>query len=407
LKEDFYTGTKAAAAGGVTTVFEMPVSTPAVSSAEILQRRKAIVTQKAVVDFALYGGAGIHNLEEIDGLARTGVIGFKTFMNKPPKGREIEYEGAYVTDYGTLFEVLTRVAETHLPLSIHAEDNAIITLLSEKLKQAGRTDVRAHAESRPNFVEAEAISNVILLAQETGTQVHIAHLSTHEGVQLIKHAKAGGQTLTTETCPHYLLLTVKDMDRLGPYAKINPPLRSQADMEELWHGLNDGTIDILVSDHAPYVVAEKEVGWTDIWKAQSGAPTIETMLQLMLTKVNEGTITLERLVKVTSENVARLFNIYPKKGTIQVGSDADFVIVDLHKTMTLDKTKMYSKARDLNIYDGMEVKGCPIITIVRGEIVMKDGYIYGHPGHGEFVSPASLHIHKQSLNDSKRQKINY
>jgi allantoinase len=389
LKEDFSTGTAAAAAGGVTTVFEMPVSTPAVSSADILQRRIAIVTKKAIVDFALYGGGGNHNLEKIQDLARAGAIGFKTFMNKPPEGREIEYEGAYVTDYGALFEVLKMVTKTNLPISIHAEDDAIITSFSEQLKKAGRKDILAHAESRPNFVEANAISSVILLAQETGARVHIAHLSTHEGVQILQHAKAGGQTLTTETCPHYLLLTVKDMKRLGPYAKINPPLRSQEDVEELWHGLNNGTVDIIVSDHAPYRIDEKEAGWSDIWKAQSGAPTIETMLQLLLTKVNEGKLSLERLVKVTSENVAKIFNIFPKKGVIQVGSDADFVIVDLHKKIRLDKTKMYSKARDLNIYDGIEVEGCPVLTLVRGEVVMRDGIVYGQPGYGEFITPFS------------------
>ena len=400
-RETFVTGTKAAASGGVTTVFEMPVSNPAVSSAEVLEKRKRIVNRGAIVDFALYGGAGMHNIDEIQKLAKAGVIGFKTFMHGPPKGRETEYKGTYVINDGYFFDVLQTVAGTRLPHSIHAENNAIINFLTEKLKKAGRKDALAHAESRPNFVEAEAVSKVIILAKIAGTHVHIAHLSTREGVQIIKQAKNSGQLVTVETCPHYLLLTAEAMKKLGPYAKINPPLRSEKDVKDLWMGVNSGTIDIIVSDHAPFMKEEKEAGWKDIWRAQSGSPTVENMLPLLLTKVNEGKISLERLVQVTSEMVARIFGIYPKKGVIQVGSDADLVVIDLDKKMMIEKEKMFSNARDLTIYDGWEVRGYPIMTIVRGEIVMKEGKIFAKPGYGKFISPSSINKLKFGNNKLK------
>ncbi len=385
--EDFETGTKAAAAGGITTIFEMPLSVPCVSSAEILQNRKSIVQKRAVVDFGLYGGAGMHNIDKISGLAKAGAIGFKTYMHEPPEGREIEYEGAYVTDDRSLFEALKAVASTGLTSSIHAENNAIISFLTQRLKSLGRRDAMAHAESRPNFVEAEAISKVITLGEAAGAHVHVAHLTTAEGLHLIELAKASRKNITTETCPHYLTLTAEAMKKLGPYAKVNPPLRSKRDLEELWRGLNNGVVDIVVSDHAPYSKEDKEPGWYDIWKAQSGSPTIEIMLPLLLDKVNEGRLSLEILTKVLSERAAKIFGIYPKKGALLVGSDADIVVVDINRTVRIDRERMYSKARDLTLYDGWNVKGWPIMTILRGEIVMREGEVIGKPGNGKFVSP--------------------
>jgi allantoinase len=386
-REDFETGTKAAAAGGVTTVFEMPISTPAVSSADILERRRNIVKKKAVVDFALYGGAGTHNIDNIPSIADAGAIGFKTFLTKPLKEREKEYEGIFVTDDGSLFHLLEMVAQTKLPCSIHSENYAVINHLTKRLRKAGRKDPMAHIESRPSFVEAEAISRVITFAEATGARVHIAHMSTKEGVQLVKSAKASGKAITAETCPQYLTLTSELMKKMGPYAKINPPLRYKKDIEALLTGLNNGTVDIVASDHAPYTKEEKDVGWDNIWRAFAGAPQLETMLSLLLTKVNEGKLSLRKLTKIVSESVAKIFAVYPKKGVIQVGSDADFIVVDLKKEQKISTEKMYSKAKDITLYDGWKVKGVPTMTIVRGTLVMKDGEVIGKPGYGNFTTP--------------------
>lgn len=386
-REDFESGTRAAAAGGVTTVLEMPISTPSVHNGEILRRRIGAVKGKAVVDFAFYGAAGADNVEEIASLAEAGAIAFKTFMTSPPPGREREYEGLCAPDRDSLLRVIKAVRETGLRLSVHAEDSGAVNTLIEKLKREGRKDPMAHVESRPSHVEEEAIARLISLARDVGTPIHIAHMSTMGGVQLVRDAKASGQNLTAETCPHYLLLTSEAMEEYGPYAKINPPLRGAEDVDALWRAVNDGTIDIIASDHAPYTREEKDVGWKDIWRALSGTPQIELMLPLLLTEVRRGRISLERLVEVTSEAVARTFGIFPMKGAIQVGSDADLVIADLEAEGEIDAERLYTKARDITIYHGWGVQGMPTTTIVRGEVVMEGGDVVGEPGHGRFISP--------------------
>lgn len=386
-REDFESGTKAAAAGGITSVLEMPISMPAVSSVAIFNRRRDILSKKAVIDFGLYGGFGTHNIDEICGLAKAGAVGYKTLMVKPPPEREKEFRGIYVTGEGSLFQALQEVAKTGLPCSIHAENDEVIEKKIEELKKAGRNDPMAHVESRPNFVEAQAIYTVISFCRATGARGHIAHMSTSEGVELVRESKRHARHVTAETCPQYLTMTAETMKKMGPYAKINPPLRSQDDVDALWRGLNDGTVDIIASDHAPYTKQEKDVGWTSIWNAFAGAPQLETMLPLMLTKVNEGRIPLYRLVQVMSESVAKLFGLYPKKGCLQVGSDGDVVIVDLKKEGEIESSSMYTKARDVTLYDGWHVKGMPVATILRGMPIMEGGVVLGKPGLGEFMRP--------------------
>ena len=388
-RETFETGTKAAAAGGLTTVFEMPIAKPPVSTEENFKYRHTTVDGKAVIDFGLYGGAGKDNIEHIESMWKAGAIGFKTFMINPPPNREEEYWGLYVTDNSQLFNVFREIAKTGLVSAVHAEDSSLVGMLMDELKSSDRKDPKAHLESRPNFVEELAVYAVASLGNIAGVNTHVSHLSTKEGLKIIREAKSFGQKITTETCPHYLLLSEEDMNTLGPLAKINPPLRSKTDVETLWHGLRDGSIDVLASDHAPYAPHEKLEGFEDIWKSQSGAPQLETTLPLMLTKINEGYISIQRLVEVMSENPAKIFGVYPKKGSIQIGSDADFTIVDMEKEATIDPSKMYSKARDLTPYNGWKVKGVPEKTIVRGEVVMDEGEIIGELGFGRIVSPTS------------------
>ncbi len=386
-REDFESGTRAAAAGGVTTIFEMPISTPSVHSAEILRKRVESVKGKALVDFALYGAAGADNVAEIPSMAEAGAIAFKTFMTHPPVGREREYEGLCAPDSDSLMRVLKAVKRTGLPVSVHAEESEAVNARIEMLQKEGRRDPMAHVESRPSVVEEGAMAKVIGLSKTIGTRLHIAHMSTGGGVEIVRDAKRGGQALTVETCPHYLLLTEEAMRKYGPYAKINPPLRKAEDVEALWAALNNGVIDIVASDHAPYAKEEKEVGWKDIWKALSGIPQLELTLPLMLNEVNKGRTRLEVLVKALSENVAKIFGVYFKKGAIQVGSDADLVLVDLDAERTIDASKLHTKAKETTIYDSWRVKGIPITTVVRGSIVMDDGEVVGKPGWGQFLRP--------------------
>ena len=377
--EDFASGTAAAAAGGITTVFDMPGSAPPVLSASVLEDKVRAIQNKAYVNFGLYGGAGIQNLEHFKELASAGVIAFKTFM--------ITGSSYCATDDLSLLRVFEGVAATDLPCSVHAETGSVVDYLIGRLSAEGRRDPSAHPESRPNWVEAEAISKALILSDAANARVHIAHMSTREGAHLVSLAKAAGKRVTVETCPQYLLLTAEEMKRKGPYAKINPPLRSASDVRALWEALRKGIVDVVASDHAPHTQGDKDVGFTDIWKAGPGMPGVETMLPLMLTKVNEGAISLEDLVRVMSESVSKVFDLYPRKGTVQVGSDADLTIVDMKKEKTIKIGDLHTRARNLVVYDGWKVKGAPIGTIVCGQLVMWEGEKVGKQGVGRFVTP--------------------
>jgi len=381
-KEDFETGTRSAAAGGITLVFDMPNTNPPVSTEEAFKKKLAIVKGKAVVDFALYGGAGVKNLSQLTRMAKAGAIAFKTY----PCGGSL-YEDICVEEDVSIFRVLEEVKKTGLPSAFHAEDSHLIRFFTEKLKKTGRRDYMAHPESRPNFIEAETIAKLIPLSKATGVHLHIAHVSTKEGVEIIRWAKAMGYQLTAETCPHYLLLTTENLKEFGPYAKIDPPLRTDEDRRALWSGLLDGTIDIITSDHAPHLKEKKDLGLRDIWAAPSGVPQIETTLPLLLTKVNENRLSITRLVEATSYSVSKIFGLYPEKGAIKVGSDADFVIVDPNMEGHISAEHLQTKAREVSLYDGWRVKGCPVLTVCRGTVIMENGTVNGKAGYGKFVRP--------------------
>ncbi|MGI0090307.1 MAG: allantoinase AllB [Nitrososphaerales archaeon] len=389
-REDFESGTKAAASGGVTTVFEMPISSLPVTSATSLNERRAMLEKKACVDFALYAGAGTHNYENIPELARAGAIGFKTFLAYP-KNRDSWYKGTYMTDNYSLLHSLEAISATGLPLSAHSEDDSIIEGRTKELQEKGRRDFKAHDESRPISSETIAVSTVISLARSTGARVHIAHMSSGQAAQLVKEAKQSGAKITSETCPQYLVLEDNDLATLGPYAKVNPPIRTgKKNRDELWDGIMTGTIDFVASDHAPWTRLEKDPGFDDIFKANSGIPGTETLFPLLLSQAVEGRLSLNTLAKITSESQARIFNIYPRKGSIQVGSDADLALVDLKKEKKLDRSTMISKSRETNPYDGRAIIGVPVTTIVRGQVVMRDGVLEGKVGMGKFITPLTL-----------------
>jgi dihydropyrimidinase/allantoinase len=387
-KTDFINGTSAAAAGGWTTLLEMPISIPAVWNREILEARAEIGKSKSLVDFGLYGGGGIENVDKIDEMAKAGAIGFKTFMNEPLESRAEEFVGLWTATTGQQFQVMREIAKTGLPNAIHAEDQDLIEVLTNELQEAGRLDPMAYIESRPNVTEALAISRVRLLSKATGVHAHLCHMHSSEGIEIVRDAKANAETVTAETCPHYLVLTADDMQRYGgpygTYVKCAPPVGSKEDLDNLWKALDDGTIDCIATDHSPFPREQKE---TDIWNAAGGIPAFQTALPLLLTEVNNGRIDLKKLVKVTSENVAKIFGIFPRKGTIQVGSDADFVIVDMKKEEKIEEKKLYTRGAQAVPYLNWTVKGMPTHTIVRGIVVMENGKVIGKPGHGTFIRP--------------------
>lgn len=379
--ENFETGTSAAASGGVTTVIDMPGSRPAVMGTSELEEKKRIVRKKARVDYALFGAAGSTNIQKIQQLARGGVVGYKTFMTSGP-----DYTAE---DDSILLQIMEKIGMTGLVSAVHAEVGSLVTLMAERFAKGGKNSPAFHPKSRPNLFELLAIQRVVEISHSTGTRAHIVHMSTKEGVEAIASAKRLGYTVTAETCPHYLLLTEGAMDKLGPYAKINPPLRSAADQAALWQGVRDGTIDFIASDHAPHTRAGKDVGWKDIWKARAGNPGLETMVMLVLTKASQGLISYSDAARLLSEKPARVYGLYPRKGAIQVGSDADFTIVDMKRKVKLSKGRMYSRSKFATLYDGWTVTGIPKYTIVRGVIVSEDREVIGKPGFGKLQLPSS------------------
>jgi len=373
-REDFKSGTQAAAAGGVTTIVDMVLKTP-VDSPQAVKEKIDRGTRQGIVDFSLHAGMmNSSNLANVEALTQLGIYSFKAFMCAP-----------YLIDKGTLEALMKETAQFRAITNVHAEDEELTQQLTAKLKRANRVDPIAHNESRPNAVEEKAIKDAVGIARATRSKLHISHMSTSEGVHLIASAKREKVNVTAETCPHYLSLTRADVLKLGPYLKMNPPLKTEADVLALWRGLANGTVDMITSEHAPGEADEKETGWENIWDAWSGIPSIETMLPIVLSEgVNKGRITIGKAAKVLSENPARRFGLYPKKGHIAVGADGDFVIVDLSMEKKVKASDLHYKV-GWTPYEGWIFKGWPTVTILRGQVVAKEGQILAKEGSARFA----------------------
>jgi allantoinase len=385
-RETFKSGTKDAASGGVTTVIEMPISTPPPHSPELVQRRMDIASQEVVVDIAFFGAAGTDCMEDIIPCAKSGIVAFKTFLHEAPPGRKEEFIGLTAPNTGDQYELMERVAQTGRILAIHAENNDMVNKNIAMLRSEGKTSPLYHGRSRPPVVEIETAAKILLFAEKIGTKVEICHISTPEVVELVNRAKSKGLYVVAETCPHYLFLNENVLEKVGVFAKCNPPLRSEEERLKMWEFVKDGSIDIIGSDHAPYTKEEKERGSEDIFTPPAGFPGLSTRLPLLFTAVKEGKIRLDKMVELICENPAKIFGFYPQKGTIAVGSDADFVIFDPDKKDIISKDKMFTKCRDSAlVYDGWEVYGKPEKTVVRGKIVFDNGEITVSPGYGEII----------------------
>ena len=382
-KEDFASGSRGAAAGGITTVIDMPNVTPLTASVEGFHAKVARARHHSYVDFGIYAVIVEGNTDQILPLADAGVVGYKIFLGEtvgnvpaPPNGE--------------IIDAWRVMAQTGLRCGVHAEDNGIILYLRKKLQAQGRNDPLAHLESRPAIAEAEAISRAILFAREAKSKLMIYHMSSREGVELVRRGKRSGVDVMAETCPHYLLMEGQDMVRmkLGSLLKVNPPIRSSEHAEALWRGLRDGTVEVIGTDHAPHTREEKMFNdpMGDIWKASPGWPGVETNVPLMLTQVNAGRLSLNEYVKVQAEGPARAWNLWPRKGNLGRGADADVTIVDMEKEATINQDALHSKSK-VTPFHGFRVKGMPVYTIVRGHVVMAHGTVIGEPA-GELQRPS-------------------
>jgi len=375
-KEDFGSGTAAAAAGGVTCVFDMPNNSPPTSSVDTLYKKIEAAQAKAVVDFGLYGLITAGNLSDLELLSKAGIIGYKCYMGEttgkiPP------------SPDGEMLEQFAKVAVTDLRVAVHAENDPILQHLILRLRNRGRNDAYAHYESRPPIVEEEAIQRAILYAREAKCKLHVSHLSSMRGTAVLREAKQRGQAVTAETCPHYLLLDATDYAEKGSLMKINPSIKTKEDRDALWKAINDGTIDMIATDHSPHALEEKKQ--PGIFDSVSGFPGLETSVRLMLTQVKRGLISFARYVMLSSQNPATAWRVYPKKGCIGVGSDGDFTIVDINKKGKIEPQRFLSKAK-WSPFDGVDFVGAPVYTIVRGNVVMDHGNV-DTEAKGKIVSP--------------------
>ncbi len=392
---DFATETRAAAAGGVTTIFEMPISKPCCATPEIFRSRRALGEADSYVNFALYAAPGLLRRDFIEEMVAEGAIGFKIFTTEAPAGRDDEFEGLCLPEDERLYQGLQLVAETGLVCVIHAENNRILEWKTAQLKAAGRNDIASHGESRPPVVEALAIASILTMNEEIGADVHIAHTTSKAALDVFRQFKQRGSTATAETCPQYLVFTEDDMERAGPYAKINPPLRKQEDQDALWEGLADGSLMAVTTDHSPFTVAEKERARTDIWKTPPGAPGVEELVLMMMDAALKGRLSIEKAVDLISTNGAKRFGVYPHKGVIAVNADADLVIYDPAVTTTIELDKLFSKAALCDkLYEGMTFQGKVLRTIVGGKTVFVNGEVVGEKGWGKFVRPARERVYR-------------
>lgn len=348
-KEDFESGSRAAAKGGVTTVLDMPNTNPPTTSvAAILEKR--LLAKKSVVNVGLYLGATEDNLAELQ--KPCGASGIKIYMGSST--------GDLLLDDIDALERVFR--ETDLPLIIHAENNA--RLKSREQAFAARSDVNVHSEIRDAESAELAVRAVIDLCEKTKHPAHLTHISTSGEVELIRKAKEKNIPVTCDVAPHHLFLSAADYDHLGALVRVNPPLRTQRDQRALWRGLQDGTIDCIATDHAPHLLSEKQRPYRE---APSGIPGVETSLPLMLNAVREGKMTLNMLVEKMCARPAEIFRL-GRKGKIAEGWDADLALVDLQKTQEVRREDLATKC-GWSPFEGMQLAGWPVMTIVQGKII--------------------------------------
>jgi len=385
-REDFDSGTAAAAAGGVTTILEMPIADVACSTPERLADRMRQAQQQARIDVGFYGAVGRPDTQRVHELIDAGVIAFKVMMHSAPVGREPSFDGLAITDDQELFRALETMSETDKLLVVHAEHQALIDLFEARLRSNDQQDPLAHRASRPDVAESSAIARIASMNEWTNARIHIAHLSSKRGLDQIRYYRERGQRITAETTPAYLYLDESDVVAYGPYVKINPPLRDAQDQVALHAGLLSGDVDIVVSDHAPFLAQDKEPGWHDIWNVGSGIPGVELTGRLLWDDALRGRFSLEQVVQWTSERPAELFGLGHRKGFLRVGADADFVLLDTQAETLLTEESFHSRSRSAIRHPiGKTYKGDIVGVWSRGALAYQDGKVTRESGAGHVL----------------------
>jgi len=373
-KETWETGTASAAMGGVTTVFEMPNTNPPTGTLPALQM-KLEAAKKAYVDYGIYGLLAEDNLDQIEILIDGGVAAFKCFMGNT-------FGNLPSPSSGAMLEGFEIVAKHGYRIALHAENATIMARRQIALKDAGRHDPLAHLAARPPVVAIEAVARAAILAEWTGARIHILHVSSGDELRPLREAKLRGVDITAETAPHYLLLD-EQAYKNGSLIRVNPPVREKKHQDALWQAIADRTIDMIATDHAPHSHSEKHQD--NIWQADCGFTGVETQMPLMLTQVVAGRLSLCDYVRLTATAPANAFGLYPHKGTLLPGSDADIVVVDLTREDIVEARHLHSLGASTP-FEATPVKGLPIHTLVRGRFVMRDRkLVESARGHGTSV----------------------
>jgi dihydroorotase len=372
-KEDFYTGTAAAAAGGMTTVLDMPNNDPVTMSAETLKNRMRIAKRRVLVNVGFYSEFPT-DVGAVTDIVAGGAVGFKLFMARQVGGLNIDDDEA-------LEEAFTKVGGLDVPVAVHAEDKALLMANEEKLKRAHHHDAAAFLKAHSELVELKAVERLLKISAQVNMRLHFCHMTTAEGLDAVIEAKKSGRNVTCEVTPQHLLLSDNDFKHCGLMLTMMPPLRSRSHIEALWKGVADGWVDVLGSDHAPHALSEKSAG--SVWDIKVGVPGLETTLPLMLTAVRKNRISLGHIVQLLSEKPAEIFNLR-ERGRLEQGKKADIVVVDVKRKFRIDASKFHSKAK-YSPFDGWEVQGRPVKTFVNGSLIMDEQDIVAEAGSGDVI----------------------
>ena len=381
--DDFLTGTRAAAIGGTTTIVDFAIQARGTKMRTALDMWWKKAESKACIDYGLHmivtdlPDAG---LEDMDEMVREGVASFKLFM---------AYPGVLMVDDATIFKALRQTAKNGALICMHAENGSVIDVIVRQALAEGKTAPIYHALTRPTRAEAEAVHRAIAMAEMAGVPVYIVHLSSEDALNQVREARDRGLPAFAETCPQYLLLSLDNMENAGwEGAKyvFTPPLRDRSNQPRLWEGLRTDNLQVVSTDHCPFCFEDqKALGKDDFTKIPNGGPGIENRLQLIHHHgVGEGHLTINRFVELVSTSPARIFGMYPRKGVLAVGSDADIVLWDAHADHTIS-AKTHHMRVDYSMFEGFKVRGNARDVYSRGELIVSNGKFVGKPGRGEYL----------------------
>jgi dihydroorotase len=388
-KEDFFTASSAAAVGGITSFVDMPNVEPPTDSVELLEEKRRIAEKDCLIDWGHFVAPTHPNA--VPALAAAGATGFKIF----------QVSGGYphdprlaIGEPDRIFAAFQAIAKTGLHCSVHPFNQPLFELLTEQyLAEGKRADVRTFASLYTrDVIWRSAVAVLLELQKDTGVRLHLLHTHAAGSLSLIQRAKADGQAVTAAIDLKYFHLTAEHFEKDG--ARAAPGgfiVEDDERIAAIWSSLNDGTLDVIDSDHAPHTLADLEVFSKDPWHGPWGSPQFEYQLSVMLTDVHRGLLPLDACIRLLSENSARLIGLYPRKGAIQVGSDADLVLVDLEKEVVPSDEATYTKV-GWTPYRGWRLKGAPVLTMLRGTVIARDGKVLARRGFGNYLAAVPQHV---------------